>query len=79
MLYIIKFFTGSTLVTKCAANQVGFSNLCVRLNVAQTLSTVVDVEHDNDEDNISTDGSICTIIPCYDGLHGTYIDSRIYG
>ncbi len=41
------------------------------------MSTVVDVEYDNDEDTISTDGTICPIIPCNDGLHGTHIDSQI--
>ncbi len=45
----------------------------------QTPSTAVDVEFENDEDTISTEGSVCTIVLCNDILHGKYTDSQIYG
>ncbi len=58
--HIINLFAESTLVTKSAANRVGFSKLCIYLNVAQNLSTTVVVEAENDEETISTDGTVCT-------------------
>ncbi len=45
----------------------------------QILSTAVDVEHDNDDDTNSTDGTVCKIILCNESFYGKYCDSQIYG
>ncbi len=48
-------------MTKYTGNHVEVSKLCIRLNVAQNLTTTVVVEAENDEDTISSDGTDCTI------------------
>ncbi len=58
----IHIFYNKSFHWKYIGDWLGVSKLCIRFNLDQTLSTVVDAEYDNEEDTSSTDGTCCICI-----------------